>query len=574
MKNGPYLESSSAGKAKVLLKQFCSVFTKERDSPPANIHGTPFPTVEPLKIEVNGIEKLLKNLNSSKATGPDNIPSQVLKNCAKNIAPILTIIFRHSVQTGILPQDWLSANIAAVFKKGDKNKAENYRPVSLTSVTCKLLEHVISRHLRDHFDKFNILTDRNHGFRTGHSCESQLLTTTHDLFSSLERGKQVDIAVLDLSKAFDTVPHSKLLTKLNHYGIRGPIHTWLSQFLTQRKMKVLVEGETSEEAVVESGVPQGTVLGPLLFLCHLNDLPNSVNATVRLFADDCLLYKEINNEQDQEVLQKDINNLGIWAEKWGMRFNATKCQILQIKPKYKSFLYKMGGIPLEVVSDCQYLGVNISHDLSWKNHINKTAKKASSTVGFLRRNFRNCPQSCKKLAYISLVRSKLEYAATVWDPYTRNEIDKLERVQRQGARFIKNDYTSREPGCITRMLQELQLPLLETRRKNQRLKLFNKIQSNELPAIPPSSILKPANLTRRRIKLKDHQDFHVQNILQRQAYNNNNAFEVPAWEKPQSKNSFFVRTTLEWNTLTDEEINGLTRAAPSAQGVSPVSEGH
>ena len=158
-------------------------------------------------------------------------------------------------------------------------------------MTCKLLEHIISRHLRDHFDKFNILTDRNHGFRTGHSCESQLLTTTHDLFSSLERGKQVDIAVLDLSKAFDTVPHSKLLTKLNHYGIRGPIHTWLSQFLTQRKMKVLVEGETSEEAVVESGVPQGTVLGPLLFLCHLNDLPNSVNATVRLFADDCLLYK-------------------------------------------------------------------------------------------------------------------------------------------------------------------------------------------------------------------------------------------------------------------------------------------
>ena len=571
LKNGPYLESSSSGKARVLLKQFCSVFTKENNSTPANILGNPFPEAEPLNIEQNGIEKLLKNLNSSKATGPDNIPTQVLKNCAKQIAPTLTIIFRHSVQTGNLPSDWLSANIAAVFKKGDKNKAENYRPVSLTSVTCKLLEHVISRHLRNHFDKYNILTDRNHGFRTGHSCESQLLTTTHDLFSSLEKGKQVDIAVLDLSKAFDTVPHLKLLSKLDHYGIKGPIHTWITHFLTKRKMKVLIEGESSEEAVVESGVPQGTVLGPLLFLCHLNDLPDSVNATVRLFADDCLLYKEIECIDDQKELQKDIDNLGKWAENWGMKFNATKCQILQIKPKHRSLTYKMCGVPLQVVSDCLYLGVNLSHDLSWKHHINQTTKKASSTVGFLRRNFRNCPQECKKLAYISLVRSKLEYAATVWDPFIKNEIEKLERVQRQAARFIKNDYRSRDPGCITRMLQELGLPLLETRRKDQRLKLLAKINSDQLPAIPPSSFLKPANLTRRRIKPKNHQDFEVDNILQRHFYNNNSAFEIPPWKNLKSKHSFFIRTPQDWNSLTDKDIIGLTRAASPAQEVSPVS---
>ena len=220
LKDGPFLESDSAGKAKILLKQFCSVFTRDSTSPQLDIPGNPFPEAEPLRIDQNGLEKLLRNLNASKAAGPDNLPSQVLKHCASHVAPILTIIFRHSIKTGVLPADWLSANVAAVYKKGDKHKAENYRPVSLTSVSCKILEHVVSRHLRDHFDKHNILTDRNHGFRTGHSCESQLLTTTHDFFTALEEGRQVDVAVLDLSKAFDTVPHNKLLFKLNHYCIR------------------------------------------------------------------------------------------------------------------------------------------------------------------------------------------------------------------------------------------------------------------------------------------------------------------------------------------------------------------
>ena len=183
-------------------------------------------------------------------------------------------------------------------------------------------------------------------------------------FTALEEGKQVDIAVLDLSKAFDTVPHEKLLMKLNHYGIKGPIHSWIRQFLTRRKIKVVVEGESSDEADVESGVPQGTVLGPLLFLCHLNDLPDAVNAKVRLFADDCLLYKEISSEKDQEDLQEDILNLEKWAGRGGMRFNASKCQILQIRARHKLFSYKMGGIPLQNVNDCLYLGVNLSHDLS------------------------------------------------------------------------------------------------------------------------------------------------------------------------------------------------------------------
>ena len=195
----------------------------------------------------------------------------------------------------------------------------------------------------------------------------------------------------------------------------------------------------------------------------------------------------------------------------------------------------MGGIPLQNVNDCLYLGVNLSHDLSWRNHITQTTKRASSTVGFLRRNLRNCPKDCKKLAYISLVRSKLEYAATVWDPFTKNEIDKLERVQKQAARFISNDYKSREPGCITRMLQELNLPSLQLRRQQQRLKLLYKIQANQLPAIPPQNFLTPANKTKRRIKLKTNQDFEEMNILKRQAFKNTMAFKIPPCENEKFK---------------------------------------
>ena len=230
------------------------------------------------------------------------------------------MIFQRSLDTGRLPKDWLSANISSAYKKGDSHLAENYRPISLTSVSCKILEH-ICRHLLNHLEK-NILTKLNHGFRSGFSCETQLLTTTFNLFNSFEREKQTDVAILDFSKAFDTVQHKKLLHKLSLCGITGPLHAWLSNFLTQRSMRVVIEGACSESTTLDSGVPQGSVLGPILFLCHINDLPSSVSSQVRLFVDDCLLYREINTFKDHLTLQQDLKQLEVWADTWGMRFNA------------------------------------------------------------------------------------------------------------------------------------------------------------------------------------------------------------------------------------------------------------
>ena len=209
------------------------------------------------------------------------------------------MIFQRSLDTGRLPlpADWLKANISVTFKKRDRHEAEHYRPISLTSVPCKILEHIICRHIFTHLESNKILTSLNHGFRSGYSCETQLLTTANDLVTSFDNNKQVDVAVLDFSKAFDTVPHGKLLHKLEQYGIDGPLHSWFTCFLTEREMRVVLEGSSPEPTHVDSGVLQGTVLGPLPFLCHTNDLHDTISSQFHLFANDCRLYREINTSR-------------------------------------------------------------------------------------------------------------------------------------------------------------------------------------------------------------------------------------------------------------------------------------
>ena len=347
---------------------------------------------------------------SHKACGPDKIPNVILKNCADTLAPALRDIFQRSLDTAVLPSDWRTANVSAVFKKGDKHQPENYRPISLTYVPCKILEH-------------NILTDLNHSFRAGFSCETQLLTSMHDpfSFSSFDTGTHTDMAVLDFSKAFDTVPHSTLLTKLSHYGIGGSILEWLNKFPTGRTLKFVLDGKMSREIPVDSGVPQDTVLGPLVFLCHINDLPTSVKSQVRLFEDDCLLYRKIQTFNDHILLQKDLTQLGKWANTWGMNFNTNKCHILSIKNKAQ-FFYSLNNETLEYVTTNPYLGITISNDLKWHSHISTINKQANSTLGFLRRYICRCPINSKRTAYIALVRAVLECGAIVWDPYHRGDM--------------------------------------------------------------------------------------------------------------------------------------------------------
>ena len=238
------------------------------------------------------------------------------------------------------------------------------------------------------------------------------------------------------------MPHDHLLAKLHHYGIRGETSAWIGSFLKNRTQSVLLEGERSALARVTSGVPQGSVLGPLLFLLYINDLPERVRSQVCLFADDSTLYREIRSREDQMSLQQDLVELEKWEKEWQMSFNPSKCSLLRLSPtrKAKEFDYKLHDTKLEQCHTHNYLGVLLSDDYKWSEHINQVAKKANRSLGFFRRNTHGYSRHFKEAAYKSLVRPHLEYCSSVWDPYTQTDITKLERVQRRGARYAMSDH--------------------------------------------------------------------------------------------------------------------------------------
>lgn len=537
LKEDGVLHTNAKEKAEILNRQFYSVFTQDNgEELPSMGQTNNIPPIRECTVRVEGILKLLSDINVNKASGPDEIPCRLLKLLAVDIAPILCQLFNQSLTAGTIPDDWKKAKVAPVFKKGSIHTPANYRPVSLTCVCCKLLEHVVSSHIRAHLDEHNILSDVQHGFRSKHSCETQLLTTIQDLTMQWDQKKQVDIAVLDFAKAFDTVPHRKLLSKLKHYGIDGNTHAWITDFLSNREQCVVVDGETSGWVPVKSGVPQGTVLGPLLFLLHINDLPQAVKSQVRLFADDCLLYRTIDSRDDQATLQKDLTSLEEWGMKWGMHFNASKCNILRISRSKDpfTFMYSLCGQILQEENETKYLGVTICNDLSWSSHVQSTTHKASNILAFLKRNLHECPAHLKELAYITLVRSVTEYAATVWDPHLKKDIAKLESVQRAAARFVSKDY--HPTSSVSQMMKNLGWSTLQDRRRDQRLILLYKVV-NGLVVVPTDNLLEPAD---QRTRARHNQKFkHLRTV-------------TPAY-----KYAFFPKTIPDWNMCDFVEVTSL-----------------
>ena len=360
------------------------------------------------------------------------------------MADVFRTLFQASLNQGVVPPDWKNANIVPLFKKGDKSNPANYRPISLTSLTCKILEHVVYSSVMTHFEKYSILDDAQHGFRKNRSCVSQLISTMDDFANSLKNQKQTDAILLDFSKAFDKVDHLGLLSKLEHLGIRGPLLEWTSSFLIGRKQRVVVDGQASPHSDVLSGVPQGTVLGPLFFLVYINDISKGLSqgTFIRLFADDSLLYRQINSPKDCETLQKDLDILQNWESKFKMEFHPEKCNLLQITNKRKpiDFIYKIHNTPLSKTDSAKYLGVVIDSKLCWRPHYSNLIKTCKNTLSFIKRNLPKASFSVKNRCYTTLIRPKAEYASAVWDPHHKTHINNIEKIQKSAARFVTNNW--------------------------------------------------------------------------------------------------------------------------------------
>ena len=290
----------------VLLNFFSSVFVNEGDN-----QLPEFPTrcnsiMSDVVCTQAEVAKRLKALNPEKCPGPDGFHPKFMRECADELAIPLCLIFNRSLQEAKLPDPWKTANVSPLYKKGSRAEAGNYRPVALTSVACKVLESVVKEHLLEHISSNELVSSKQHGFVSGRSCLSNLLEAHENWTKSLDEKKCTDIVFLDYQKAFDTVPHRRLLKKLSAYGVTGATHRWIEDFLTGRRIRVGIRGTFSGWAAVTSGVPQGSVLGPVLFLLYVNDIPELVDSFMNMFADDTKVWRQVSDLNGKMLLQKDL----------------------------------------------------------------------------------------------------------------------------------------------------------------------------------------------------------------------------------------------------------------------------
>ena len=302
--------------AEVLNEYFSSVFTTEDISslpvPFTKFEGNTSEHLGQLFVTPEMIAKKIKKMKDNKSPGVDGIPPKLLKEIVEQISTPLAKLFNLSLEEGIVPSEWKEANIMLLFKKGSKNKPENYRPVSLTSVVCKLLETLIRDHMVDFLVKHKLTNTSQYGFLKARSCLTNLLCFLEEITKWVDDGSPVDVVYLDFQKAFDKVPHQRLLLKLKAHGIGNDVINWIEKWLTHRKQRVIVDGEISSWKSVLSGVPQGSVLGPILFLIYINDLEDDISSKVLKFADDTNVFRKVTNDTDKQSLQDDLDKFVKW----------------------------------------------------------------------------------------------------------------------------------------------------------------------------------------------------------------------------------------------------------------------
>ena len=315
-----------------------------------------------------------------------------------------------------------------------------------------------------HLSSHLLLSDHQYGFRKGRSCALQLIDVIDNWTKAIDEGDRIDVAYFDFAKAFDSVPTKGLLAKIQSYGIHGHILKWLTSFLTQRRQKVLVNGKYSGWCDVLSGVPQRSVLGPILFIIFINDMPDKITSMVHLFADDTKITLRLTNQNQTNALQNDIDRLYEWSNRWNLRFNVAKCKTMHIGYHNDKHIYQMGSgesrMDLNQVTSEKDLGITFQDDLQFTKHLADKVK-ANSILGLINRSFQPIDNEMLLHLYKALVRPHVEYASSVWSPFKLRDIKLIEGVQRRATRLSRD--LQNEPYNIR--LTTLGLPTLQFRRE-------------------------------------------------------------------------------------------------------------
>ena len=432
--------------AEALNSYYHSVFTRDDGgmAPPE------FPTRTEEKIgdvflTVEAVEEKLQELNPNKAAGPDGVESRLLKECAKEMAPILHQVYRKSLDKAEVPDLWKEAEIVPIHKGGSKATMANFRPLALTSVVCKVLEKMVCSAILAFLGANNLISQQQHGFVKGRSCQTNILLCLERWTDIIDSGKSVDVAYFDYAKAFDKVSHRLLLIKLQAYGIDGKLLAWLAAWLNDRKQRVVVGNSKSPWLPVISGTTQGTVLGFLLFLIFINDLPGECapedESLITLLADDTKTFEVISEDvdqqsRDQEKLQKRVNGIARWASTWRMEINPKKSKVMHVGKQNPGLPYHINGTEIASVTTEKDIGFWIRDDLSTSTHIQKARCKAMAEISRIKRNFSCIDKRAFCILYNQRVRPHLDYGMTACPPGTVAEAKLLETVQSKATAMV------------------------------------------------------------------------------------------------------------------------------------------
>ena len=473
------MTNNSIEMAELLADQYSSVFSKPTTEPP-EIDDNTLP-INNIIITPAEMMDAIDELRSNAASGPDGIPSILLKKCKNTLAKVLSTFWNKCMEDGNIPSSLKSSIIPPIHKGGNKSDAANYRPVALTSHIIKIYEKVIRNRLTSHLDNNNSLNKNQHGFRKGRSCLTQLLAHHDNIMNLLEQGFNVDVVYLDFAKAFDKVDHNILLHKLKSLGINGKTLRWIQSFLEDRVQRVVVNGQLSTPSQVISGVPQGSVLGPLLFLVLIGDIDeNIVNSLIASFADDTRATKGIKTESDAAELQNDLFRIYDWSIKNNMEFNSIKFELLRYgldnalkeSTKYVTPEWEL----IESKDTVKDLGITLENNCSFKQHITNRIEAAKRMSAWVFRTFSTRERLPLMTLYKSLVRPLVEYSSVLWSPTSKADIKRLEEVQKSFIRKINgvnSDYKT--------ALKQLNLYSLERRRERYMIMQIWKSLENLAP---------------------------------------------------------------------------------------------